>query len=228
MTKKLQRQRFEYKYIIHENTARSVRDFLSSYLDLDEFGSAQPGNSYSVHSLYLDSPDLILYKTTINGDKNRYKLRIRFYECEPDSPVFFEIKRRLNNIIIKKRAGLRREAVRWILAGHLPGPEDYIQASPEQRHNISHFSMLLNRLGAVPQVHVSYSREAWINGSNSVRVTMDRHVRSEPQKEFRLQAGMMDPVDVFRNNEVLELKFTDRFPIWFRDLIQIFGLQQGP
>mgnify|MGYP003302831020 FL=1 len=93
----LQRQRYEHKYIIRENVALAVRDFVSSYLELDSFGATQPNKSYPVHSLYLDSPDLRLYQTTINGDKNRYKLRIRFYEDRPKAPVFFEIKRRTDN-----------------------------------------------------------------------------------------------------------------------------------
>ena len=76
---KLQAQRFELKYILSEDTALAVRDFVSSYLEIDEFGATLPQFSYPVHSLYLDSPDMKLYKSTINGDKNRFKLRLRFY-----------------------------------------------------------------------------------------------------------------------------------------------------
>ncbi len=90
MADNLQRQRYEHKYIIREDVALAVRDFVSSYLEIDSFGATQPNLSYPVHSLYLDSPDLRLYQTTINGDKNRYKLRIRFYEDRPKAPVFFK------------------------------------------------------------------------------------------------------------------------------------------
>src|SRR2546423_2235929 len=92
----LQLQRFELKYVINEQTARAVRDFLAAYLDVDEFGATQPNFSYPVHSLYLDSEALNLYWHTINGNKNRYKLRLRFYDNNPTSPVYFEIKRRMN------------------------------------------------------------------------------------------------------------------------------------
>ena len=102
----MQKQRYEHKYIIREDVALALRDFVSSYLDLDPFGATQPNLSYPVHSLYFDSPDLHLYHTTINGDKNRYKLRIRFYEDRPKSPVYFEIKRRTDNTIAKQRGGV--------------------------------------------------------------------------------------------------------------------------
>ena len=37
---------------------------------------------------------------------------------------------------------------------------------------------------------------------------------------------MKDPKLVFGDNVVLELKFTNRFPDWFRELVRIFGLTQ--
>ena len=50
---------------------------------------------------------------TINGDKNRYKLRLRFYEDNPHAPVFFEIKRRMNDAIMKQRCGIKRIKFGW-------------------------------------------------------------------------------------------------------------------
>jgi len=95
----LQKQRYELKYVIPEQKALAIRDFLRCYLDVDNNCLGQPDLSYSVHSLYLDSPGMALYHSTINGDKNRFKLRIRFYNEREDTPVFLEIKRRMNNII---------------------------------------------------------------------------------------------------------------------------------
>jgi SPX domain protein involved in polyphosphate accumulation len=227
MADRLQKQRFEQKYIVDERVAFAIRDFLGSYLELDEYGATQPLHSYPVHTLYLDSPDLILYQKTINGEKNRFKLRLRFYENGDDSPVYAEIKRRVNNVIQKRRAAVRREAVRWILAGHC-GADFLHHGGPEDFAALDAFCTLLNRLGARPQVHVSYLREAWMSqASDSVRVTIDRQVRSEPRKELSLRHEMSNPIHVFRNGVVLELKFTDRYPNWFRELVQAFGLRQG-
>jgi hypothetical protein len=74
---RMQKQRFELKYLISEDTALMVRDFVKSYLDFDEYSVGKPNYSYPVHSLYLDSDALQLYWETINGNKNRYKLRLR-------------------------------------------------------------------------------------------------------------------------------------------------------
>lgn len=224
---KLQLQRFELKYIVREEVALAVRNFVSSYLEIDEYGATQPNLSYSVHSLYLDSDDLATYWSTINGNKNRFKLRLRFYENQPAAPVFFEIKRRMNDAILKQRGAVRREAVDWLLAGHLPEPAHLVSKDPKQLVALQRFCDYMNRLRAKPKAHVAYLREAWISPhNNSVRLTMDRQVRFAPEPTASLRAEMDNPVIVFGKNVVLELKFTGRFPDWFRELVRVYGLAQ--
>lgn len=224
---RFQQQRFELKYIIPEPTALSVRDFVCSYLDCDEFGATLPNLSYPVHSLYLDSDDLKLYRATINGDKNRFKLRLRFYENRPEAPVFFEIKRRMNNTISKQRGGVRRDAVDLLLAGQLPGPTHLISKEPRQLAALQNFCRLMVNLQARPVAHVAYQREAWISRyDNSVRVTLDRDVCCDPEPTARLCTDVRNPSRPFGDNVILELKFTNRFPDWFGELTRVFGLMQ--
>src|SRR5213593_4164227 len=129
-TDKMQTSRFEQKYVINEEQAIQIRDFVRSYLELDENGVGKPNYSYPVHSLYVDSDDLKLYWSTINGDKNRFKLRLRYYATHPDAPVFFEIKRRKNNTIEKERGGVRQDSVALLLSGQLPQAEHLVSKSP--------------------------------------------------------------------------------------------------
>ena len=227
LTDKIQRQRFEQKYIVPEGVALAVRDFVCSYLAIDEFGATRPNLSYPVHSLYLDSPALRLYQTTINGEKNRYKLRVRFYENRPGAPVFLEVKRRMNNTISKERGGVCREALDSLLAGHPPEPGQMVAAGPIQITAIQNFIQHMKELNATPKVHVAYLREAWISTrDNSVRVTLDRQIRCEPEPTAFLSTTMGNPRYVFGNKVVLELKFTNRFPDWFCELVRVFSLVQ--
>jgi SPX domain protein involved in polyphosphate accumulation len=224
---KLQASRFEQKYIITEDTALQIRDFVRSYLELDENGVGKPNFSYPVHSLYLDSDDLKMYWSTINGDKNRFKLRMRFYNNSPETPVFFEIKRRMNNCIMKQRGGVRRDSVDWLLAGHLPAQEHLLSKDPKQMTALQRFCQLMQDIQAKPKIHIAYQREAYVpHDDNSARLTMDREVRSEPELTARLSTQMKNPILVWNKDVVLELKFTNRFPDWFRQLVQVFGLRQ--
>jgi len=224
---RLQLQRFELKYIIPNHIALQVRQFVAAYLEIDEYGATMPNLSYPVHSLYVDSDDLHTYWATINGDKNRYKLRLRYYNEKPESPVFFEIKSRTNNTISKKRGGVRRQSVSSILSGQLPSPADMLSKEPKQFFAIQKFCELMNKLHAKPKTHVFYWREAWISPhDNSVRVTLDRDVQCEPDPSARLLTTMSEPVRPFGENVILELKFTTRFPDWFKELVRAFGLMQ--
>ena len=224
---RMQRQRFEMKYMISEEQAVGVREFVRNQLDLDENGVGKPHFSYPVHSLYLDSEELSTFWSTINGDKNRYKLRLRFYNDHPDSPVFFEIKRRMNGCILKERGGVRKDAVGLLLAGHLPEPGQLLR--PEARHlvAIQRFIKLADRLRARPMAHVAYLREAYMDAvSDNVRVTMDRHIRTESRREPLFQTTMANPSEPFGDRVILELKFTNKFPEWLRHLVEHFGLMQ--
>src|SRR5207237_10928272 len=100
---RMQQQRFELKYLIPEETALLVRDFVRSYLEMDEFSVGRPNYFYPVHSLYLVSHELKLYWRTINADKNRYRLCLRSYSPNEDSPVALEIRRRIDNGIVHVR-----------------------------------------------------------------------------------------------------------------------------
>lgn len=227
MQDRMQLQRFELKYIITEDVAMQARSFVSSYLEIDEYGALRPNLSYPVHSLYLDSDDLILYRNTINGNKNRYKLRLRYYENRPTAPVYFEIKRRMNDAILKQRGPVKREAVDWLLAGHLPEPAHLVSNDAKQLVAVQRFHQLMLHNGAKPKAHVVYDREAWISPhNNAVRVTMDRDVRCDPEFTSRLSAEVDNPARPFGTKVVLELKFTGRFPDWFRELVHVFSLAQ--
>ena len=223
---RMQQQRFELKYLIAEETALLVRDFVRSYLEMDEFSVGRPNYSYPVHSLYVDSDDLKLYWRTINGDKNRFKLRLRYYSTSPDSPVFFEIKRRMNNCILKQRGGVRQEALGQLLTGHLPEPEHLVSKAPNHLIAVQRFCQLMEELHAKPKVHIAYDREAYVSDNDEVRVTMDRNVCAEPNLFPSIKTRMEDPARSFVGNVILELKFTNRFPDWFRELVRSFHVMQ--
>lgn len=227
MQDRLQLQRFELKYVIPEGLTPMIRGFVSAHLRLDDYAARNASHSYRIHSLYLDSDGLALYWDTINGSKNRYKLRLRFYDNAPESPVFFEIKRRNNEAILKQRCAVRREAVADILDGQLPERHHLLSDNPRQWAAIQQFNRLMLALEARPKTHVGYRREAWISPvDNAVRVTMDRDVRTEAVTSTHLSAKMENPTRVFGKDVVLEIKFTGRFPNWFGEMARTLGLQQ--
>ncbi len=223
----MQRQRFEHKYMLQESLAVAIRDFVSGFLELDENGIGKPDFSYPVHSLYLDSDQLDTYWATINGDKNRFKLRLRFYSNSPNAPVFFEIKRRMNNCMIKQRGGVVQSSVTDLLAGVPPVPEMLLSRDARHDFAVRNFLDLMRSLDARPKAHIAYRREAWVHPDHDeFRVTFDRDVRGEPRFDANFDTNMDSPKYPFGKEVILELKFTNRFPDWFRMLVQRFGIMQ--
>lgn len=220
-----QRQRREIKYQIREDIAARVSSYLSSYLEPDEFAAGKPDNSYPVHSLYLDSNYLDTYRATVSGDRNRFKLRIRYYDENPDSPVFFEIKRRINEGVIKQRARVRRDAVRSLLVGESPTPEHLYSWNPQHWSDLLNFWQLVEQLEAAPRAHNAYIREAYVNTDATVRVTMDRAVYIGPEFGGDLPIAMEEGKEVFPNVVILELKFTERMPTWLIEMVRGFDLK---
>ena len=151
-------------------------------LEIDEYGARQPNLSYLTLSLYLDSDRLDTYWHAINGNRNRFKLRLRYYDDQPDTPVFFEIKRRDNNVILKERGGVRKSAVPLLLAGHMPERQHMLNRNDSEAFlAVQRFCHLMRSLDARPKMHVACLREAYENPrDNNVRVTMDRQVGSQP------------------------------------------------
>ncbi len=225
----LQASRFELKYIISEQCAHGIRDFVSNHLEADEHARPGPDPSYPVNSLYLDTPSLLLFGQTVEGIKNRFKLRIRFYDGKPDAPAFLEIKRRVTDVICKERAAISREGVERLLDGKWPGPEYLMgkNGNPVASSALHNFCNLCQTINAGPCVYVCYMREAYVSpNSNQVRVTFDRGLFGS---RFDRQTCLIPPKDGGRpeiGGVVLELKFTDRFPPWMKDLVQAFNLQR--
>lgn len=224
---RMQEQRFERKYFITERQALEVRNFVNCYLEPDGYSAVRPEHSYPVHSLYLDSDGLTTYWATVHCEMERFKLRLRYYDEDPNTPVFFELKRRVNECILKQRAAVCKSAAPALVAGHFPEAGHLVFDGPNHLVTVQKFCQLVHELSARPKVHVAYEREAWVHPqTNSIRVTMDRRVCGEPQRRTVFRMKMARPVFPFTNQVVLELKYTDRFPDWFRDLVYQFNLVQ--
>jgi hypothetical protein len=223
---KAQRTRREIKYLVREETALAVRSFVSCYLEPDEFAVGRVDNSYPVHSLYLDSNNLDTYKASfVQGMRNRFKLRIRYYDDDPAAPVFFEVKRRINEGIVKLRARVKRDAVHALLVGESPTPDHLYGWNLQHWIDLLEFWRHVEMMEAAPRAHNAYMREAYVNaGKATVRLTMDRKVRLGPEFGGDLSTDLPGGVEVYAGFVILELKFTELMPSWMIEMVRGFDL----
>jgi hypothetical protein len=219
--------RFECKYTVSPMLVDSIRQFIGPFVRPDPFAAQRPGYRYPICSLYLDSANLHLYQQTVNGEKNRFKLRVRSYSDDPDAAVFFEVKRKINNIVKKRRARLDRSQAQALLADRSPAWGDHLPS--ELREDVGYFANHVALTGARPVVKVRYVREAYESrGGDPVRVTLDTAlmhcITLDDDIKHARGRWTHTPVD----GVILELKFTDNFPSWIHELVRLFGLKQRP
>ena len=217
--------RHELKYHITETQAAAIAEFVKPFVQLDRYCKLQPSRDYPIVSLYLDSGDLELCRESLTGHKNRFKLRIRSYTDEPEYPRFFEIKRRMNTIIMKSRARVMDSDVETLLAG-LPLPPQNYTADMDA---INQFQLYVSNIRAKPAVLVRYMRQAYEgDDQNRVRVTFDRELAYNITKVAQVRSGgrgwQRNPFTM--GGVILEIKFTDRYPAWLSRLVKHFNLRQ--
>jgi hypothetical protein len=198
-------------------------------LEPDEFLIKFGGIGYPVCSLYLDNSGLLLYDQTIQGQKNRFKLRIRFYDDNPDNPAFLEIKRRETDVIKKKRAAVTREGARQVIMGEPPSISFLYgnKLTTKTLDALHEFCLLRDRISATGCTYVYYHRQAYVSpGSSAVRVTFDRQLEGGIYVPGTALAIPKESARPKMEGVVLELKFTDRFPNWMEMLAEDFNLQR--
>lgn len=214
--------RYELKYRIPESTAQAVAAYIRPYIHPDKYANASPSGNYPISSLYFDSNNLRLCRDTVEQMKNRFKLRIRTYSDDNATPCFFEVKRRINDVILKARARVSKNDIRSILSGGLP---DNIYKSDKQA--LRQFQLYVNSLNARPLILIRYDRQAFEGDTaNRVRITFDRnlHYKTMTSPDVEVYGSNWNRVPY--NFVILEIKFTQRFPVWLSNMVKCFNLKR--
>jgi VTC domain len=210
--------RYELKYWLPPPLIPDLRRHLRPFCRTDKFSTGRPGNRYTVGSLYLDTQSFELYRTTVEGHTNRFKLRIRSYKDDPEAPVFFEIKKRANQIVLKRRAKVPREIAKRFLAGD---PVPRLCPAFEQ------FLESCHGLDARPTLRVRYEREAYESrGGDPLRITIDHDVMHAVSPGPDLSLNGAGWVRTPTRGAILEVKFTDRSPAWVAQMVRTLGLER--
>jgi SPX domain protein involved in polyphosphate accumulation len=215
--------RFELKYLITLRQAEHFKTALRAYLLADENGN---GNGrYALASQYYDSPDFRCYWEKVDGVKFRRKLRIRHYECETplteDTPVFVEIKQRLDRVTQKRRIILPyRDALLLCNDRQLPG-----NCSPGDAPVIEEIYAFLWHYNLSPVSIVRYERQAFMGTDYDIglRVTFDTSLTFQTHQLLLHEHPVslpMFPAD----SVVMEIKVNERIPYWLTELVSAHNL----
>jgi hypothetical protein len=197
---------------------------------VDPYAAGRPDNEYTIESLYLDTPDFALLRANETEMVDRFKMRIRTYPGTPGAPHFFEVKRRVNDVISKSRG---RAPKGWEALFTDPTTGIPKGRGGKEAYAIERFVTLARTYCMQPVVMVRYEREPYASTIDDyARITFDRRIRSQLSTDYSFATSERewrgsDTPDLARSDEspvVLELKFTSRVPTWMMHIVQTFDL----
>lgn len=215
--------RFELKYLVSLSAAEKFKQALQPYLIPDEHSDGN--GKYYLSSLYYDSPDYRFYWEKVDGIKFRRKLRLRWYEnsnpLTAETPVFVEIKQRVDRVTQKRRAILTyQEAQQLCLERVIPD-----QHASQDTAVLEEVVSLLWQYNLRPANVVRYARQALVGTEYDVglRITFDTEL-SYHAPHFDLD----DPhsrLDLFPPDwTVVEIKVNERIPYWLTEVVAAHNL----
>ncbi|MEU8319253.1 polyphosphate polymerase domain-containing protein [Nonomuraea sp. NPDC048881] len=214
--------RYEIKYLVDAWEAVALREEIEQRLDRDQH-SGEAG--YGIWSVYYDTRQLRFYWEKIEGLKFRRKLRVRHYgdrwRVDGATPVFVEIKQRVNRVTQKRRVSLA-----YADALRLCDGRQMVEHDPSQRAFLEEVLDLVLRLDLRPVAMTGYQRHAYLGRDADVglRVTFDRRIRGR-DRDFHLGADAENRFIVPAGKSIVEVKADERVPYWLTDLTAKRNLQ---
>ena len=199
-------KRYELKYILNRQQTEFFKERLQGHMVLDQYGRT------SIASLYYDTPDYRLIRTSIEKPPFKEKIRLRSYGLATrDSPVFLELKRKAYGIVYKRRVQSTIPLVEKFFAGSgdvcAPG-----QINREITYFRDYYSVL------VPACLIIYDREAYFEPGGDLRITLDFNPRYRSE---RLDLTVsMDGVSLLPEGcAILEIKVQQAEPLWLTAIL---------
>ena len=226
-------ERREYKYLIDAPTAAALRAAIRPFCAIDPWAAKNPRGCYTIESLYLDTPDLALFWANEHEQLDRIKMRVRGYAGVAGSPVFFEVKRRVHDVILKTRGKVPRALWTAILADPAAPIPDAVAG--KDRLAVERFVTIARTMHLRPFTLVRYEREPYFSTIDDyARVTFDTHIRAQVMQRLSFDSNergwrALDDAITQRTLDsliVLELKFTTAVPLWMSNIVQRLGLSR--
>ena len=199
-------KRVEKKYLINEEEKQALFSLIADKLVPDKYGRN------TICSLYLDTSDYLLIRNSIDAIAYKEKLRIRSYGTpKDDSSVFFEIKKKYNGIVYKRRVLMTlNQAFEYADTG-IPPMDTQIMREID-------YLMKFYRQPK-PNVCILCEREAFFATDNpDVRLTLDENLRY--RRGFPNYDNVNDGTPIVNEGEyILEIKTPGAMPLWLADAL---------
>ena len=194
-------KRYEKKYLLSAEEKQKFLSIIADKLVPDKYGKN------TLCSLYLDTPDYLLIRNSIDAISYKEKLRIRSYGVpNDDTMVFFEIKKKYKGVVYKRRVSLKLDEAFKYIESKEPPMDTQIMREIDYLMNFYNHPQ--------PDVCILCEREAFFFAESSdIRLTFDENLRY--RRGFPTKENLSDGTPITKKDEcILEIKTPGAMPIW--------------
>ncbi len=198
-------KRYENKYILTPQQYEAILQEVEKRMDPDEFGET------TIQSLYYDTPNARLVRTSIEKPKFKEKIRVRSYGlATKDSKVYVELKRKSQGVVYKRRISAKEdESIAFFENKHSFGDGQIAK-------EIDYFKNYYGKLQ--PYILILYDRIAFKKKEIDLRITFDRNTRYRATR-LSLSDGLDGTLLLEPGHVLMEIKSSLGFPRWLVDLL---------
>lgn len=207
-------KRYEMKYIMTPEQTAYFKESVADHMRIDKFGLT------SIASLYYDTPNYRLIRTSVEKPPFKEKIRLRSYGLATEtSPVFLELKRKAYGIVYKRRVQSTIPLVQRFFNG-----EGDICAGGQINREITTFRDYYQTL--VPACLIVYDRVAYYQPDGDLRLTIDHNPRYR-YEDLNLTTSMDGHSLLKEGCTILEVKVQQAVPLWLSAILTKGHIYKG-
>lgn len=207
-------ERVEAKYVITRKQYELLMNELTDRLTPDRFPHSD------ISSIYFDTDDFRLIRTSLDKGCYREKLRLRSYCLKDDSSeVFIEMKKKYHGVTYKRRQAVTyRQAMNYILFGKMPFDSQILKE----------VDYLMNKYPDLkPKVLIRYQRDSFSGIDDpSLRITFDYQIEYSTDN---LTLFNRNPEKKLTDNDtiIMEVKSLNAMPLWMTSVLDKMNIFSG-
>ncbi len=207
-------QRIEFKYILTKEQTEYLKEQLIGHMKVDKYGLT------SIASLYYDTPDFRLIRTSLEKPKFKEKIRLRSYGLATlTSPVYLELKRKVNGIVYKRRIKTNINLVNDFFE-----KKEQLDDNNQIGKEITYFRDYYKNLK--PVCIIIYDRVAYYEPDSNLRLTLDGNPRYRFDN-LNLTDSLEGTSILPDDKTILEIKIQGAMPLWLSHILDQGQIRKG-
>jgi len=199
-------KRYEMKYILSKEQMFYLKNSLCCHMKIDQYGKT------SIASIYYDTPDYRIIRSSIEKPEFKEKIRLRSYGLAKDNGhVYLEIKRKNQGIVYKRRIETNEKDASLFLNNKI----DSIGSNQIARE-LTYFRNFYGKLE--PKIMIAYDRTSYAEIDGDIRLTIDENPRYRTF-DLNLHSSMDGQLLLPAGCAILEIKVQQEMPLWLVEIL---------